>query len=91
MKSALLVLVALFLTGCATLSPGQRIALWCNPVAHAVDLAMVGGVLAAGIVTHEPEVAISGGVIVLGSLGAGPLPGVQCFHAIADATNGEKT
>lgn len=88
MRSALLFLSALLLTGCATLSPGQRIALWCNPVAHAVDLAMAGGVLAAGIVTHEPGVAVGGGVLMFSP---GPLPGVQCYHAIADAANGEKT
>jgi hypothetical protein len=33
-------LLLLFLTGCSSMPAGQRIALLCNPVAHASDLAL---------------------------------------------------
>jgi hypothetical protein len=32
------------LAGCATLTPGQRIALYCNPIASALDLATLNTV-----------------------------------------------
>ncbi len=32
----------LLLAGCSSLTPGQRIAVYCNPVSHAADLAIIG-------------------------------------------------
>ncbi len=31
----------LLLVGCSSLTPGQRIAIYCNPISHAGDLAII--------------------------------------------------
>jgi len=83
------VLVLGLCVGCATrppLSPTSRILLFCNPVGHAVDLALVGAAAAATVRSR--------GVVALdfaAGVGAAPhergtwsVPGVMCYDAIAD-------
>lgn len=76
---ATVLLAALALSGCATkanLSSTSRIVLFCNPVGHAVDLALVG--IALGVTVY------SGGLV--GPVDSGSphqrgdwsVPGVMC-------------
>jgi hypothetical protein len=88
---ATVLLAALALSGCATkanLSSTSRIVLFCNPVGHAVDLALVG--FALGVTVY------SGGLV--GPVDSGSphqrgdwsVPGVMCVDAINDQVDAEE-
>lgn len=84
---------SLALGGCASIAsrpPAERIALWCNPVGHVVDLAIVGVALGAA--------AYGLGGLALGSAsnaqsssqdGRG-IPGTLCYRAIADQVDAKE-
>jgi hypothetical protein len=81
--SRLLLLIlsaALALTGCATkanLSPTSRIVLFCNPVGHAVDLALLG--MALGVAAYGGVGVWTAGRLrdAAGHAGAGPRGGAM--------------
>ncbi|MGH2359833.1 MAG: hypothetical protein ACRDGM_04730 [bacterium] len=90
MKAGLM-LIVLLLTGCSSMTPGQRIALYCNPVSHAADLALFGLMLGL-IVGYQPSFhggsgsfGGSGSYVGSGSTsGTNPFPGAHCVEAIKD-------
>ena len=83
MKAGLM-LIVLLLAGCSSMTPGQRIALYCNPVSHAADLALAG-IMIGLIVGYPPSWAGSGAYGGSGSASDTKVfPGSYCVAAIKD-------
>ncbi len=59
MKTLYIVVTLLTLSGCASMSPRARAALTCNPVAHALDLAMIWSLDFSFTLTQECVKAIN--------------------------------
>ena len=75
------VLVALLVSGCSSMTPGQRIGLYCNPVAQAVDVVIIGLVLAElPLYLYVPGRASSSSA----SGNSSGLPIQNCIQAIKD-------
>jgi hypothetical protein len=82
----LLTATALAFAGCATqanLSPTSRIVLFCNPVGHAVDLAL-GGLAAAVTVHSYGLVGLDWSDGRVHQRGEWSIPGVMCVDGILD-------
>lgn len=72
-------LIVLPLAACTSMTPGQRIALYCNPVAEAGNLVLVGAWL--GTIWYT----LGGGIELITAKEAFPL--YHCLNAIKDKQN----